>query len=287
MKRCVKPMEPASLATYRAAQPQGTWDQMRDDALHGGQDAYADIKPALVRAQRGLCAFCEVRITGGLDDVALDASRSRQRVEHFHPKSDVDGALNWTLHWPNLWAVCPGGSDKPPEGEPFDPHRYLPPLPQNLSCDAHKDHQIQAGRLDPNPEGWVLAPDEVPAFPRLFRYAPDGKPEPDTTGCGAHEVPGNRHPDTATLVLATIRHLNLGCERLNRSRCIAKAQLEKQIEALRKAHPGVAPRDILLQLARRLLSTNPNTPWVEFFTLVRWRLGETAETRLREMSFVG
>lgn len=287
MKHCRKPPEPPSLTAYRAAQPNATWEQMRDDPLHGGQEAYADIKPALVRGQRGLCAYCEIHVTKGLTHSDLEESKAQQRVEHFHPKSDTTGPMNWALHWPNLWAVCLGGSQKPPEGEPLDPRHYLPPLPENLSCDAFKDYQIRVGRLAPAPEGWMLAPDEVPPFPRLFQFAPDGTPEPDPAGCAACSVPGNRHPDTATLVSETIKHLNLGCSRLNRNRRIARAQLEKRIAQLRTDNPGGDPRAILLHLARQLFSNNQGSRWAEFFTLIRWRLGETAEARLREMEFAG
>ncbi len=59
VKRVNKPPEPVSFTTFRAAQPNATWEQMRDDAHHGGQQAYVDIKSALVRAQRGLCVYCE------------------------------------------------------------------------------------------------------------------------------------------------------------------------------------------------------------------------------------
>ncbi len=260
---------------------------MRDDPHHGGMEAYAEIKPALVRGQRGLCAYCERSIANGLTDAEIDVSRPNQQVEHFHPKSDAGGPINWALHWPNLWAVCRGGIRTMPEGEPFDPADYLPPLPANLSCDSFKDHQIQTGQLDENPEGWILAPNEVPAFPRLFRYAPNGSPEPDVGSCGTCSIQGNRHADTATLVSVTIEHLNLGCVRLNRIRCIVKGQLEKRIRELREKHPGAYHNDVLLGLARRIFSNDPNTPWAAFFTFVRWRLGEPAETRLREIVFAG
>ena len=153
---------------------------MRNDSLHGGQQAYLDVKRSLIRGQRDLCAYCEIRLADGLDDQAIDAKRHEQRVEHFHPKSDNSDPLNWALHWLNLWAVCLGGSDRPPAGVPADPLRFQEPLPANLSCDAFKEGQIERGRLPASPEGWILSPDEVPAFPILFQYAPSGMPEPTT-----------------------------------------------------------------------------------------------------------
>jgi uncharacterized protein (TIGR02646 family) len=287
LKSCAKLPEPASLAAYRHAQPEGTWDQMRDDPHHGGQQAYKDIKRTLVAGQRGLCAFCETRIADGMSDAEIAAKSREQGVEHFHPKDDVTRPPNWALHWPNLWAVCLGGSEAPPAGEPFDPRRYLPPLPDNLSCDSFKDHQIDAGRLPHDPEGWILAPHEVPAFPLLFRFAPDGRPEPHAENCASQVLPNNRYPDTITLVARTIEHLNLGCTRLNRNRSIARAQLEKRIETARKSSRGASGPQVMLRLARHLFSGDVHSPWPEFFTLVRWRLGEHAETQLHWISFAG
>ncbi|MEA3308614.1 MAG: hypothetical protein U9Q70_03755, partial [Chloroflexota bacterium] len=183
MKRCQKSPEPITLATYRNARPDATWDEMRDDPFDSGQQAYHDIKDTLVKGQRCLCAFCEISIAAGTDDESIHEKNHMQRVEHFHPKKDQNGAENWTLKWANVWAVCLGGSRKPPAGMPPDPRDYLPPLPENLSCDAFKDYQIKIGKLSENPEGWVLAPDEVPAFPPLFQFAPGGIPEPHVRNC--------------------------------------------------------------------------------------------------------
>jgi uncharacterized protein (TIGR02646 family) len=260
---------------------------MRDDAVYGGQQAYRDMKRILTRGQRCLCAYCERRIAEGTTDAELDARRDQQCVEHFHPKEDKNHPPNWALHWPNLWAVCDGGAKRPPAGEAIDATRYLPPLPENLSCDAFKGHQIRTGKLDMNPDGWILRPDEIPAFPPLFQFDPYGRPEAHLLNCAALTQPKSRHPNTATLVSETIRHLNLGCPRLNRNRFIAKKQLEKQIEQVRKRARGMRPRDAELLLARRLFSQSAESPWPEYFTLIRWRLREAAEEHLRAIQFDG
>ncbi len=283
MKICRKRPEPVSLTKYREAQSDGTWEEMRDDPFHGGQQAYKDIKTTLVKGQRCLCAFCEINIADGTDDESIEAKKHLQRVEHFHPKEDNDGPLNWALHWPNLWVLCHGGSNR----TPADPDRYLEPLPANLSCDAYKDHQIKTGKLHEKPEGWLLAPDEVLAFPNLFQFAPDGTPEPHLKNCAEQILPNNRYPDTATLVSKTIEHLNLGCVRLNRSRCIAKARLEKLITKTRQQTPGASPQEAVTNLARRLFPNDVDSPWPKFFTLVRWRLGEPAEIHLRSIQYIG
>jgi uncharacterized protein (TIGR02646 family) len=259
---------------------------MRNDALNGGKGAYTDIKRTLVKSQRALCAYCEIRISSGVDDNAIEYAKSMQRVEHFHPKRDVQGNVNWALHWPNLWAVCKGGSENPGADEAVNSRYYLPPLPQNLSCDAYKERQSASGKLDSDPKGWILSPDEVPAFPLLFCFNPDGSLEPNRVACNAFVAATNNYPNTLTLVAKTIEHLNLSCLRLNRGRSIARAQLEKMIEKARKANPHADPQNILQRLARQLFDAG-QTAWPEFFSLVRWRLGRPAEDRLREMQFQG
>ena len=269
MKGIRKPAEPDTLVTYRTANPNGTWEQMRDDPHHDGMQAYIDVKTTLVRSQRALCAYCERSIAGGLSEEELERSRSAQRVEHFHPKSDAGGLTNWALHWPNLWAVCLGGGQRPPEGIQAAPADYLPPLPENLSCDAYKDHQVTIGQLPLAPEGHILAPNEVPSFPRLFRYTSDGMIEPDLVSCAAHHVPSNQHADTQTLVAETIRHLNLCCNRLVMARYVALRTIEDLIARRRQANPGVNPHIVLREIAEWLFSPNIERRWPKLFTMIR------------------
>lgn len=287
MKRCNKLNEPPSLATYRNAQPNSTWEAMKDDPWHGGQQAYHEIKQTLVQGQRGLCAYCELRITKGFSETELDASRPEQRVEHFHPKSDQNPNHNWALDWSNLWAVCHGGSQAPLAGLPANASTYLEPLAINLSCDAHKDQQITLGKLASDPKGYLLAPNDVVAFPQLFQFAPDGAPEACLENCATVVIPNNRYADTATLVSRTIEHLNLGCNRLNRNRSKVKGQLIKQIELLRKRAKGESPQNAMLKLARRIFSSDTNTLWPEYFTFLRWSLGKSAEEHLKSVQFMG
>lgn len=283
MKRSAKLLEPPTLTAYHTAQPGGTWNGMRDDPLDGGQQAYRDIKRTLLKAQRCLCAFCETKIADGTTNSQLDARKDEQRVEHFHPKSDKCQPPNWALNWPNLWAVCLGGS-RPNKQIQED---VIYPLPENLSCDAYKEYQVNAGELPVAPEGWILAPDEIPAFPLLFQYSPNGVPEPNQDNCASVTLPNNKYHDTITLVEKTVEHLNLGCSRLNRNRLMAKAKLEKAITLARTRSPGAPPEVILLNLARRYFSSDPNSAWCEFFSLIRWRLGATAEQHLQAIHFNG
>jgi|GEM_PF-99647 len=287
VKTCVKLDEPQTLVDYRAACPDSTWKQMYVDPHNGGMAAYRDIKRQLVKGQRCLCAFCEINIADGTSEEHLDARKREQRVEHFHPKEDVTRPPNWALHWPNLWAVCHGGSSWPPDGEALDPKTQLPPLKENLSCDAFKGQQIESGALNNPPEGWILSPDQVPPFPRLVAFESDGTPIPDAANCEATVIGGNNHADTTSLVAATIYHLNLGCTRLKRNRSIVRAQLEKRIASLRRQNPGLPAAELLLQLARKLFIADSSTPWLEYFTFVRWRLDAAAEQRLNEIGYTG
>ncbi len=284
MKRCIKLDEPASLVTFRQAKPDADWDEMRNDPHHGGKEAYTDIKKTLIKGQRCLCAYCEMQIAEEPDDATLEATRHEQRVEHFHPKSDRSTSRNWNLDWSNLWAVCQGGSKK---SQKLDTQRFLPPLPENLSCDAFKDHQIEKGKLPLNPEGWMLSPEEIPAFPLLFEFDPNGRPQPHSRNCRDFVPIRNNYDDAGTLVAKTIEHLNLGCHRLNEARRIRRAQVEKDIARERKKNPGASPEEVYLRLMHRYFPRDRDKPWPKFFSIIRWRLGEAAERYLREIGYDG
>ena len=282
MKQCKKLPEPDSLTGYRAANPDATWDEMRDDAHHDGMRAAQETKVILVRGQRCLCAFCECLLADDCTEDSIQARRSEQRVEHFQPKSS-DRPPNWDLLWSNLWAVCRGGSTQTDE----EKRTGLHPLPDNLSCDSFKDHQLTCGRLPAVPSGWILAPDEIPAFPLIFEFSPTGVPEPHYENCESITFPSNQYLTSRELVEKTIEHLNLGCFRLAEKRRIAKARLENRIEQARRNSPGSSAKEVMLNLARTLFSATPDSPWPEFFTLIRWRLGDVAEERLKSIDYDG
>jgi len=283
VKRCLKLAEPPLLTAYRAVKQDATWDELRNDAFDQGQQAAREVKTTLVRGQRCLCAFCETHIAEGTSDGEIDARKRDQRVEHFHPKSDPSRPPNWNLHWPNLWGVCLGGSDKSAIQQQAD----IYPLPENLSCDAFKDHQIRAGKLSSHPEGWIMAPDEVPALTLLFQYAPNGAPEPHMQNCAATVLPNNNFDDTASLVANTILHLNLGCARLNAQRLVVKKHLEKEITLARQRAGGQTSQQAMMVVVRRFFRQDPASPWSHFFSLVRSRLGDVAEQHLQSIGYQG
>jgi uncharacterized protein (TIGR02646 family) len=112
MRAIQKAAEPASLTQHRAA--------------GGGYDGYPDKKvlaAALVREQRGLCAYCLSRIRAAYGEV---------RIEHWHSRSAYAGEQ---LDYSNLLAVCMGN-----EGEPF----------RDQHCDTHKgDRELSRNPADP------------------------------------------------------------------------------------------------------------------------------------------
>ena len=125
VKKCIKSQpEPACLSNFRAANRSGTWEQFRDH----DHTAYQTIRHVTRRDQGGLCAYCEIKLV-----------EENEQIAHFHPKSDIGGSHNWALDWVNLWLACKGGSQT---WLSANPHHYLPPLPDNLSCDEFKGQRL-------------------------------------------------------------------------------------------------------------------------------------------------
>jgi len=262
VKRVAKGGEPAALLTYRRTQPGATWNAMRDDALDGGQQAYADIRTHTHQDQGGLCAYCEIDIR--------DNNSLKSRIEHFHPKSDTsDPALNWALDWANMLAVCAGGSYRYGTA----PHT-LEPLDENLSCDAHKDRLIQQGRLADACEGWVLDPSRLPRWP-VSLFALDkltGMLRANETRCREFDPwPGNHHADMAALVENSIAVLNLNCVRLREARLRVIRDVERNKK--RQRDQGFGPHDGLKNLAAHYFRLR----WPGFFTTLYLCLGPAAD----------
>ena len=270
MKRVLKGAEPASSQAYRQAQPQGTWEELRNDAIHGGQTAYIDIRTQTHKDQEGLCAYCEINIR--------DNNSLKSRIEHFHPKSDHSSSVNWALSWPNMLAVCAGGSYK----HGTEPHS-MEPLSANLSCDAHKDRWIQQNKLPETCEGWVLNPLQVPAWPNLFEIDKfTGELRANTAHCSnAAPWPNNQHADMAAIVLHTITALNLNCDRLCRARRAVIHDIERNKKKQRLA--GATPQQGLANLAQRYLQHH----WPAFFTTICLCLGSAADDYLQQIQYQG
>lgn len=287
MKHCARAPEPNSLRHFREVCPDRTWDQMRGDGLHGGRTASEEVKRDQLRAQRGLCAYCEQALCKGLSDEALNASKADQRVEHFHPKADkTDPSINWNLRWDNLWVVCLGGSKTAPGGGTVPAHQSLKPVPKNLSCDTAKEEAMKARDGLPKfaLEGHLLAPDQLPIHLALFAYDDEGKMRPSAR-CSEIVIPGNHYSSTHELASKTIEYLNLNCDRLARVRKVIWEQLQGELRRAREAQQD--PATCKLELARKYLRSDSNLCWPEYFTLYRTVLGAEAEQHLREICFAG
>lgn len=270
MKRVLKGNEPVSLQTFRQAQPRASWEQLRNDPNNGGMQAYADIRSEANLSQGGLCAYCEIDIR--------DNDPLKSRVEHFHAKSHTGTPINWALHWPNMLAVCAGGSYRYGAA----PHT-LNPIDTNLSCDAHKDRLIQAGKLPEACEGWVIAPLLLPATPGLFAInKTTGELRADDAACAnAPAWPNNQHVDVKALVEHTIAVLNLNCVRLCTARRLVIHDIERNKKKQRMA--GQSAQQGLNLLAKRYLGK----PWPGFFTTICLCLGAAADSYLQQVQYQG
>lgn len=263
MKKIKKTDEPGPLTAYRTANPNAHWDRFRQ--AQQGQ-SYQAVKAALVSDQQGLCAFCESSLGQAID---------RQRVEHFHPKSDSGNpAKNWALDWSNLLAVCLGGS----LSTQTDHDQY--PTPDNLSCDAYKDYLVNRGRLSEACEGYLLDPLAMPAE-RLFRLnRRTGQLEADEQACRDTGFQGLNHCGSLTLLVEeSIKVLNLNCQRL----CDARLEVMHAYDRLIKKARNAGQKNIHHIVAERWFSK----PWPSFFTTRRYLLGAAAEAYLQSVTYDG
>lgn len=271
MKRVLKGAEPIPLTQFRNASPQSTWEQMRNDPHFGGRAAYSACKSQAITDQGRLCAYCEISI--------CEENLLTYRIEHFHPKSDINPANNWALDWNNLLGVCNGGSNP----HIMEPGFYLEPTNANLSCDAHKDSMINSNKLPVSCEGYILNPLQIQATPTVFGVDfSTGKLKPNEENCKAiQDWPHNKHRSVSDLVQNTIDMLNLNCDRLNQARLSLIRSIERDIKKERAA--GYTPQQVFTNLAQRYL----NKRWPQFFTVIRLRLGNAAESYLEITNFQG
>lgn len=253
MKKVLKGAEPCLLREYRAANPQGTWDVMRNDAFHNGRKAAADCFNQAIADQGGLCAYCEKRYDPG--------KPHSFRVEHFHPKSDSTADRNYHLDWRNMLAVCDGGTR---EGT------TRTPLPENLSCDAYKDHFEKIRHIGTDFEEKIFNPLDLPPFPNLFAFdKASGRLEPNCAACEEAGISAVKLDDT-------IRALNLNCDRLKDRRRALLFSIEKN-KKLFRAHNRL-PDLVKFYFRQR---------WPEFFTVIRCCLGQAAEDYLVSIGYKG
>lgn len=261
MKKISKSPPPNALTNFALANPTASWEA--DFRNHNASQDYKAVRRLMIDDQGGICGYCECQIAG--------LSEHKQRVEHFHDKSDQNGVSehNWGLDWQNVFAVCLGGSDA---------DREIHPLPGNLSCDSHKNHLKSS--FGEAPEGYVLNPLAIPASPCLFKFDKrTGELKPDVVNCAHVRVPDNRFGTVQELVENTIKVLNLNCPRLTAQRLEVLNAYNSAVKIVRSRNDQHG----FSKLARQWF----NRRWPAFFTTRRLLLGDHAETYLQTNDYNG
>ncbi len=248
MKRINKSDGPNHLTVFKDDSPLSNWNDFRD---YDSGKSYNKIKKDVFIEQSWICGYCEISIP--------EDNPSKQRLEHFHDKSDVDELHNWALDWNNIFGVCLGGGDKKSD---------LYPLPENLSCDSHKEHV--KSQIGDDPTGIVLNPLSIPNNFSLFTFnRKTGHLEPDEKACLECTITPNIHDNTFELVKKTIIVFNLNCDRLISSRLTILVNYNKLLASYRKAND----RDGARKLAERWFRDKTLT----FYTTRRILLGNQAD----------
>lgn len=199
MKRISAPAEPPCFDAWRAAHPRGTWEEFKHENRGSGRCSDA-VMSALIAAQHGLCAYCEITL-----DPPLWAE-----VEHWHPKDPAQSSgHNWGLDFSNFMAACEGGTrDKPDRG------RALPPIARTCHCGAAKKNaDLTTSLLDPRVD--------VPATPNIWHIVAEGRMSVNEGAAGA----------LAPRATETIERLRLDSPVLTRLRAQVWSELDKDVVA--------------------------------------------------------
>lgn len=258
MKRIFKSSEtPPILKKFIKYNPNEKWERFR----RAGRKGYRQVKEQLLKDQHGLCAYCEISIRLADDEESVDDFR----VEHFHPKGETDFKVhNYHLDWQNLLGVCHGGSQPNVEEAKWRFSRRK----RDRSCDVPKGGK-------PINE-YILNPLEIPADTRLFKYAEiNGKMFVDEETCPQELVEKAKN---------SIRELNLNAPRLMRMRKTVIDVLQEEIEV--SLLSGMEIEEVAKVLAETFLLPDDQGNYQDFFTVIRWFLGDVAEDVLREKNYM-
>lgn len=143
--------------TALTATPGMTWDGL-------GADDRQPLREALVRDQGGLCAYCQRRISGGLDPAT---GQPLMKIEHWAART-VDPTRQ--LAWTNLVGVCTGGAPGAPDTGPGPIERH---------CDVSRGaqrlflHPVEGQGADPRQHLRYTKRGDVDATPSDSRVESD------------------------------------------------------------------------------------------------------------------
>lgn len=258
MKKILKSPEPHALTQYRLQNPQADWEMVRSHSV------YQSIVQTSWSEQGQLCAFCERK------------PESRDRgIEHFLQKSASPSQHNWALDWKNMLAVCKGG----------ELHAQVASLPQNLSCDKHKNHWVNKRKLPANCEGYMMNPLQIQALNHFFAFDPEtGKLDVNASGCATHPQLSPNHlnpPTNQKLIENTLAALNLNCPRLCRERKLLWQEIQKSRQQYRQQ--GEKAKYANKKLVEKYFSKK----WHFYFTSLRLIFGQTADSYLQSINYQG
>lgn len=258
MKKIKKSLHPNPLTQFAKQNPTANWDDFRNNA----RQSYDDLKQQMLNEQGRLCAYCEKKISD---------NASKQRVEHFHNKSDTSTEHNWALDWNNVLLVCFGGSSQE------DTKQYKP---NHLSCDAHKE---QVKDLPAACEGYFLNPTQIQTIACLFIFDKATRKlvvnREECLQLANDNLPNRYNMDWYILAEKTIEILNLNCPRLCNDRNEVLKFYNQRIAHYRKQNDRKGPE----KLAYFIFSQR----FPEFFTTWRSLLGKHAENYLQSTRYDG
>ncbi|KPA09380.1 hypothetical protein MHK_010411 [Candidatus Magnetomorum sp. HK-1] len=260
MKKIKKTPGPNHLTNYEKKYPVANWSDFKN---YNGGEGYQCIRNQILKDQGGLCAYCETKI--------IDLPPHKQRVEHFHAKSDkAFKNKNWALDWNNIFGVCIGGDDS---------DKKLHPLPENLSCDSHKNHLFNKKQLPEACEKFLVNPLKMIATPCLFDFhKATGELRPNIN-TQKHESKKNDYEISEELLKKSIDILNLNCDRLKQQRLLILKKYNQMIAKARKRNDK--------ECFSKISALWFKDKWQSFFTTRRLLLGKHAEVFLSKIGYDG
>ena len=220
---------PAGLAEYLDSVDNANWNEF---CSHNVGASLRELRDTLAANQHGLCAYCEIEISG-----------SGRQIEHVIPRSDIAVGKQMALDVANMIACCMGGTvELEHESEDY----FQRPIRDNMSCGQAKDNRQDDAFIDPR---------TLPALPPLVRVSANGPIEVDEEACQTVGVePGH--------VTRSIEILNLNAERLWLARAKWRSDL---VDAVQRA--GDPNRTVAW--LRTVLTPDADGRLPRFFTTTR------------------